>query len=223
MQRELYTGTGVFPPRCVLLRRRHCRGHARVLSCASASTACETPIKSSLQKLKRLLLAPFVWAAATVFLIEEFIWDWTAALMARLGAVRLIHAIERRIAALRPRWAFFAFILPSTILIPAKLIGLHALAAGHWLIGSSVFLFAKLAGMALFSRIFNLTRPSLMQLAWFARFYTWVMHYRNRIHAYLDQWEAYQLVKRRIKAMAGTVKGWLRPPSSTPHPTKRED
>jgi hypothetical protein len=163
-------------------------------------------MKPALQKLKRLLLAPFVWLAAAVFLIEETIWDWTAAIMARLGAVRAIHAIERHIAALRPRWAFFAFILPSTILIPAKLFGLHAIAAGYWLLGSAIFIIAKIVGLALFSRIFNLTRPALMQLVWFAHFYAWVMHYRNRIHAYLESWQAYQHIKQRLTSVAATFK-----------------
>lgn len=159
-----------------------------------------------MQKIKRLLLAPLSWLAAIVFLVEEAIWDWTAALMAKLGAVRFVHAVEKHIAALPPRWALFAFLLPTVTLIPAKLIGLHAIATGHWLIGSGVFLLAKLLGMALFSRIFNLTRPALMQLAWFARLYAFVMYYRNRIHAYLDNWPAYQRIKQHIKALAASIK-----------------
>ena len=159
-----------------------------------------------MNKIKRLLLVPLSWLAAVVFLIEEAIWDWTAALMARLGAVRLVHAVEKHIAAFPPRWALLTFLLPSLILIPAKLIGLHAITAGHWLIGSTVFIIAKLLGVALFSRIFNLTRPALMQLGWFARLYAFVMYYRNRIHAYLDSWAAYQRIKQRIKALATSVK-----------------
>lgn len=152
-------------------------------------------------KYKRLLLAPFVWLAAAVFLVEEFIWDWTAARMARLGALRAVRFVERRIAGLHSHWALFAFLLPSAILIPAKLFGLHAITAGHWLLGSAIFLFAKVVGLALFSRIFNLTRPALMRLAWFARFYAWVMFYRNRIHAYLEHWETYQRIRQRLSAM----------------------
>ncbi len=164
----------------------------------------------ALRKLKRLVFAPFIWLAALIFLIEEAIWDWTAAFMARLGALRAVHAVEKHIAALRPRWALLAFILPSTIFVPAKLLGLHAIAAGHWLLGSGVFLFAKVAGFALFSRIFNLTRPALMQLEWFARIYAWIMHYRNRIHAFLDHWQAYQRIKARLRAMLGSIKAMLR-------------
>jgi hypothetical protein len=162
--------------------------------------------RDSLQKLKRLLLVPLSWLVAIIFLIEEAIWDWTARLMARLGAVRLVHAIEKRIAALLPRWALVTFLLPSLILIPAKLIGLHAITSGHVFLGSTVFILAKLLGMALFSRIFNLTRPALMQLAWFARLYETVMHYRNLIHAYLDNWPAYQHVKQDIRALIDSIK-----------------
>jgi len=166
-------------------------------------------MRPSLQKLKRLLLAPFMWLAAAVFLIEEAIWDWTAKIMARLGAVRAIHFCERYIAALKPFWAFFAFLLPSGILIPAKLFGLHAIATGHWLLGSAIFIIAKVVGLALFSRIFNLTRPALMQLGWFTSFYAWVMNYRNRIHAYLESWQTYQLIKQRLTSVAATLKARL--------------
>ena len=156
--------------------------------------------------LKKWLIAPFAWSAAIVFLIEEAIWDWTAAWMAKLGAVRFIHALEQRIAALHAHWALFAFLLPSLILVPAKLIGLHAIATGHWFIGSSVFVLAKIAGMALFSRIFNLTRPALMQLAWVARLYERIMYYRNRIHTYLANWQAYQLIKQYIRSRLTSLK-----------------
>ncbi len=174
------------------------------------------------RKLKRLLIAPFIWLAAAIFLVEEFIWDWTAAVMARIGAIRLVHAIEQRIGALPPRWAFVAFMLPSTILVPAKLVGLHAMGRGHWLLGSAIFLFAKVAGMALFSRIFNLTRPALMTLPWFARFYEWVMGYRNRIHAYLEHWDTYQRVKRSITSMIKAVKSWFRDPETAERAGQRD-
>ena len=167
-------------------------------------------MKPALQKLKHLLLSPFVWLAAAVFLVEEAIWDWTAAFMARLGAVRAVHAVETHIAALPARWALLAFILPSTIFVPAKLLGLHAIAQGHWVVGSGIFLFAKVAGFALFSRIFNLTRPALMQLGWFAAIYAWVMYYRNRIHAFLDSWEAYQRIKLRFRALLADIRSGLR-------------
>ena len=159
-----------------------------------------------MQTFKHRLLTPFTWLIALIFLIEEAIWDWTAALMARLGAIRIVHAVETRIAALPPYWALLTFSLPSITLIPAKLLGLHAISSGHWIIGFTILGAAKLFGMALFSRIFNLTRPALMQLPWFVRLYDFIMHYRNRIHAYLDNWPAYQHIKQRIRTLAVSVR-----------------
>ncbi|MCE9550809.1 MAG: hypothetical protein K8R50_07370 [Betaproteobacteria bacterium] len=161
--------------------------------------------------MKRLILAPLTWLAAMFFLIEEFIWDQTARLMAWLGTLPVVRAIERHIAGLSPRWAVFAFLLPSSTLIPAKLIGLHAIATGHWYFGAAIIVVAKLLGIALFSRIFNLTRPALMQVSWFAWLYNRVMYYRNLIHSYLDQWAAYQLVKQRIKSLIARIKAIIRP------------
>jgi len=160
-----------------------------------------------LRSLKRLLLTPLVWLAVLVFLLEEYIWDSTARVMARLGAYRAVHAIENHISSLSSRWAVFAFLLPSCILVPAKLIGLHAIANGHWLFGGTVFVLAKIAGMALFSRIFNLTRPALMQVHWFAKLYEFIMRYRNKIHTYLDNWAAYQQTKRKLTTLRYMLKG----------------
>ena len=160
--------------------------------------------------MKRLILAPLTWLAAMFFLIVEFIWDQTARLMASLGKLPVVHAIERHIAGLPPGWALFAFLLPSSILIPSKIIGLHAIASGHWFVGTAIFVVAKLVGVALISRIFNLTRPALMQVRWFAGLYNKVMYYRNLIHSYLDQWPAYQLVKQSIKSLVARVKAIMR-------------
>jgi hypothetical protein len=158
-------------------------------------------------RIHRILILPLVWLAAAIFLFEEFLWDWSAALMARLGVMRFVRAVEQWIASLSPRWALVAFLLPSLTIIPAKLIGLHALADGHWLLGSGIIGAAKLAGMALFSRIFNLTRPALMSFAWFASLYEKVMGYRNRIHAYLDNWAIYQRIRKQLLLVHFMFKG----------------
>lgn len=160
--------------------------------------------------MKRFILVPFTWLAAMFCLIEEFIWDHAERLMARLGTLSLIRAVERHIAALPPRWAIFVFLLPGLILIPAKFIGLYAITSGHWLYGTAIFVAAKLLGMALFSRIFNLTRPALMQVRWFAKLYDKVIFFLNLIHSYLDQWPAYQLIKQTIKSLVSRAKAILR-------------
>ena len=158
------------------------------------------------RKIRKLLLKPLIWLLAIIFLIEEFLWDATGKLMARLGAIRVVHRLEIWISSLKAYPAMLVFLMPSATLIPAKLIGLHAIATGHIMLGSAVFLVAKVIGMALFSRIFTLTRPALLQLSWFRKLHDKVMEYRNRIHTYLDAWVAYQHIKQRIKLFAQNFK-----------------
>jgi hypothetical protein len=150
---------------------------------------------------------PLVWLVAAIFLFEEILWDWSAAVMARLGVMRFVRLVEQSISSLSPRWALVAFLLPSLTIIPAKLIGLHAIVGGHLLVGTGIIGAAKLVGVALFSRIFNLTRPALMSFSWFASLYETVMHYRNRIHAFLDNWAAYQRIRKRLRLLRFMFKG----------------
>lgn len=159
--------------------------------------------------MKRILLNPLIWLLAGIFLVEEYLWNLTARLMAHLGALRLIHTLENYISKLSPRWAIFVFILPSSILFPAKLIGLRLISNGHLFMGTLTFVIAKVSGVALVSRIFNLTKPTLMKVPGFARLYEQVMYYRNRIHAYLDGWLAYQIVKQRINGLVDRAKGFF--------------
>jgi hypothetical protein len=152
--------------------------------------------------LKRWLITPFIWMAAAIFLAEELLWDATAWLMQQLHVFRFIAWIENKIANLRPKFALFAFCLPSLVLIPAKLFALGALAHGQVVYGASILVAAKLIGMALFSRIFRLTKPALMTLPRFVKLHDWVMLYRNKIHAYIETLRVFQAAKSAILQMA---------------------
>lgn len=148
--------------------------------------------------LRHRLITPFIWIAAAIFLAEELLWDSTAWLMQQLRVFRLIAWLEDRIANLRPKFALFAFCLPSLVIIPAKLLALAALAQGKMMYGATILVIAKLIGMALFSRIFRLTKPALMTMQRFVKLHDRVMDYRNRIHAYLDTLHTLQTAKSTI-------------------------
>lgn len=155
--------------------------------------------------MKKLLI-PLKWLMAALFLVEEALWDWTAKLMARISQNKLIHTVESYIASLSPYWALLVFCAPMVLLEPAKIYALAAISSGKLFVGVMIFIIAKVVGFALFSRIFNLTKPALLQIGWFCSIYDWVMKYRNKIHAYLDSWEAYQNVKKQAKEFVASIK-----------------
>jgi hypothetical protein len=109
--------------------------------------------------------------AALVILFEEWGWEPLQALFARLAAIPPWAWLERRIARLPPRGAVLVCFVPALALLPVKLTALWLLGRGQALSGFAVIVVAKVAGTALQARLYTLTRPALMQLAWFARWH----------------------------------------------------
>jgi hypothetical protein len=121
--------------------------------------------------LRRFLRAVFTAAVALVLLFEEWGWEPLAAVLAQLARLPLWARLERWIAALPPWGAVAIFTVPAIALFPVKLLALFAIGHGHAFMGVGVLLAAKVTGTAVLARLFTLTQPALMQLAWFARWY----------------------------------------------------
>src|SRR2546427_299127 len=58
--------------------------------------------------------------------------------------------------------------------------------------------------LILLALIFDITRPKLLQMAWFHRFYDWVMRGIAWAHALTDP------IKVRIKLMTRRIRRWFR-------------
>jgi hypothetical protein len=121
--------------------------------------------------LLRILTVPLKWLAALVILFEEWGWEPLQRFMASLARYPAVAALELRVVALPPGPAMLVFLLPSLILLPVNLLAIWLTAQGQALAGSTLIVAAKLLGTTLVARIFTLTQPALMRMAWFARFY----------------------------------------------------
>jgi len=110
-----------------------------------------------------------------------------------------------------PPWlALVLFCVPALALLPVKLLALWLIGEGHTLTGLAVILGAKLAGTAIVARLFNLTQPALMQLAWFARWYgRWTL-WKARLLAQVRAsapWRMARVLKRTLRRLATR---WMR-------------
>ena len=125
--------------------------------------------------LKRLLSTLFNFTLgpvlALVLIFEEWGWEPLQRLMARLARLPLWARMERFIVSLPPYGALVVFFVPALMLLPVKLLALYWISRGHTVFGLAVVLAAKVAGTAAVARLFALTQPALMRLAWFARLY----------------------------------------------------
>jgi hypothetical protein len=164
---------------------------------------------SAFRLLKKTLAAPFVFLAAIFILLEDWLWDDLARLAAAIGRLPIFHQIESLIINLPPYVALLFFGAPSLLLLPVKLLALYFMSHGQATLGLATVITAKVAGTALVARIFTLTRPQLMRIAWFARLYNWFVAFKTRIYTAIKATRIYQAgheLKLRIRQ---SLKAWM--------------
>lgn len=149
----------------------------------------------------RLLKALLGWLLALLILFEEWGWEPLQRALAWVGRLPGLRWLEARIAILPPYGALALFLLPTLLLLPVKLLALWAIGRGKLLLGTLVILGAKLVGTAIVARLFTLTRPALLQLAWFARWYgRWIIC-KDALLAQVRAswpWRLARLIKHRL-------------------------
>jgi hypothetical protein len=157
------------------------------------------------------LLAALNVTAALIILFEEWGWRPLSELLGKLAKFAPIAALERLIAGLPPYGALIALALPTSLLLPLKFVAVWLLANGHFATATLLFVGAKIASTAFIARIFILTKPSLMQIGWFARAFNWFMPWKDALYAQIRTswaWRYGRVVKLTVEAEAR--RGWQR-------------
>lgn len=175
-------------------------------------------VRTSLTVALRLLRAGVEGAVsialALVLLFEEWGWRPLMAALGWLARFRVVARLEAGIARLPPYAALVVFAAPSLILLPVKIIGLWLLSKGQILAAGGLLAVAKVTSTALVARIFMLTQPALMRLAWFARLYNWFVPWKEALFAKIRAsfvWRYGRMVKSRAKQVVRRSMQRLRP------------
>lgn len=153
------------------------------------------------QSLLRKLTRPFWFLFAALFLFEAWLWDVLGEALTRLAARLPFEAFKQALAHLVERLpapiVLLVFLIPLAIIEPLKFIGLWLIGHHHIVFGILAFVVAKVAGLGVMAFLFDMTRRKLLSMAWFERFYLWVMRLRAWAHTVL---EPYQLRIRETLA-----------------------
>jgi hypothetical protein len=153
----------------------------------------------------RRILQPLWVLLALIFLIEAWLWDHLEPIVARVVAWIPLRAFKawlaERVDTLSPAMTLIVFVAPVILLFPLKLVGLWLLANDYWLSAVVILVFAKFLGLGVAAFVFDVTRPKLLQMAWFEKLYDWVMALRAKAHAIVDP------VKLRIRQAIGGAGG----------------
>ncbi len=168
----------------------------------------------SLRSVRFVLTRILEAILAVIIVFEEWGWRPLAAALASLARLAPVARLEAGITALPPYPALLVFAGPSLLVLPLKLASLWLIAHGQIVLATLLFVGAKIVGTALVARIFQLTQPALMRLAWFAWTYETIMPWKAALIARVRAswaWRFGRLVKERIKRRARQVWHALRP------------
>lgn len=152
--------------------------------------------------LRPPLMAALQVLAALVVLFEEWGWKPLSDALAWLARFRIVARLEGLIRRLPPYPALLVFALPTAILLPVKFAAVWLLARGQVVTATAMFFAAKVVSTALIARLFLLTRPALMEIAWFARTYAWFMPWKERLFAMIRAswvWRYGRMLKTRVR------------------------
>ena len=86
------------------------------------------------------------------------------------------------IRKLPPAATLVVFAVPRVVLFPLKLVGLWLLAHKYWFAAGMVLVLAKLIGLAVTAFVFEVTKPKLLQMAWFRWLYEHVLVWLDWAH-----------------------------------------
>lgn len=160
--------------------------------------------------LKRLFTALFNFTIgpvlALILIFEEWGWEPLSRLLGYLARLPVWARTEAFIARLPPYGALVVFFVPALMLLPVKLLALYWISRGHAVLGLAVVLAAKVAGTAAVARLFALTQPALMRLAWFAHWYGRWVPWKNALIARVKNtpiWRGTAATVRSIRQWIG--------------------
>ncbi|WP_295953992.1 hypothetical protein [Rhodoferax sp.] len=155
--------------------------------------------------VKRFLTTLFHTALALVLIFGEWGWGPLARAMDHLARLPVWSQLEVLIRRLPPYAALLLLCVPMLTLLPVKLLAVYWMARGHTVLGLLVVLAAKVVGTAVAARLFQLTQPALMQLAWFRHWYPRWLVWKDGVIAQVKNarpWRLAQAIARRARRTA---------------------
>ncbi|WP_050466537.1 hypothetical protein [Herbaspirillum chlorophenolicum] len=155
---------------------------------------------------RRRLLAPLIYLAALLLILEEWLWDVTQAVLERIPSWPFLAKLQRWVERLSPYAALVFFLAPTLLLLPVKILALLSITHGHPTLGLGIILTAKVLGTALVARIYALTRRSMLSLGWFQRAHDKVLAFKDRMIAHLYASPGWQQIQKLIASLRRTAR-----------------
>jgi hypothetical protein len=97
-------------------------------------------------------------------------------------------ACRRAIDRLGPYQSLALLLIPLSIVEPLKLVAVAVAGHGHWVTGTGMIIAAYAVSILLVERLFEVVKPKLLTLDWFARLWIRFVVLRRRAVGWLRSW-----------------------------------
>jgi hypothetical protein len=156
--------------------------------------------------MRRSVASCLLFVAALVLLFEEWFWEKSTAVAARLGRLPLLSDIESWIRR-RERWTALAlFVAPVVVIYPFKALALYAMGRGYLTAGVTAFIMAKLLATAVFARLYQLTERAIIQFGWVRRTRAEFLRGRAFVHDWLNAQPSYRRARVLLRRSSQRIK-----------------
>lgn len=163
----------------------------------------EQPARNGLgSRLLRLLLrGPVMVLVALYFLLDDVVLAAFRPLFRRIAQWRLVQRLYLWLRRQNPYVTLVLFAVPFIILEPPKMLALLLIGLGHFSSGLTLLLSAHLLSIVVIERLFHVTRPTLLQIGWFAWGYGKVTVLRDWAIGHLKATGIWHATMRMITAV----------------------
>ena len=156
--------------------------------------------------IRRSVASCLLFVAALVLLFEEWFWERSTAVAARLGRLPLLSDIESWIRR-RERWTALAlFVAPVVVIYPFKALALYAMGRGYLTAGVTAFIMAKLLATAVFARLYQLTERAIIQFGWVRWTRAEFLRGRAFVHGWLNAQPSYRRARVLLRRSSQRIK-----------------
>jgi hypothetical protein len=85
------------------------------------------------------------------------------------------------IEGLGPYQSLVILAVPTCLVEPLKLLAVAVAGEGHWITGTVMIIAAYGCSLLFVERLFQIVRPKLLTLPWFAHLWNWVVFVRGKV------------------------------------------
>jgi hypothetical protein len=153
------------------------------------------------QHLKRALEIAIVPLVAAIVFFEQTLIKYLNVAMAAVARWPPIAKVEAWLVRLPPYAALAAFVTPSILILPIKLIALGFAAMGHYALALASLIVGKMLGTAVLARLYRILRPRLMTIPWFAKTDTWFFYWRDQAYAFVKSLPAWRRLSGLVQQL----------------------